>query len=151
MPQTRPWERLWRVASGRLTAMVEAMELDLARLANDVSEELAAYVVPPRDAAAVGSPLPDEWFATELAVMRSSLVPPYWTKMRDIDPGSQTLVILDVVVVADDAERSLVAFDPLADGEFVLALRDPDPDGARGVDVVSCHVRGDAVGCFLAR
>lgn len=131
--------------------MVGAMELDLARLANDVSEELAACVVPPRDPAAVGSPLADEWYATELAAMRSSLVQPYWTKIRDIDPGSQSLVILDVAVVADDAEGYLVAFDPLADGEFVLALRDPDPDRARGVEVVSCGVRGDAVGCFLSR
>ena len=127
------------------------MELDLTRLANDVSEELAAYVAPPRDAAAVGSPLPGQWYATELAAMRTSLVPPYWTKMRDINPGSQSLVILDVAVVADDAEGSLVAFDPLAGSEFVLALRDPDLDRARAVDVVSCGVRGDPVSCFLSR
>jgi hypothetical protein len=131
--------------------MVQAMELDLSRLANDVSDELAAYVVPPRDAAAVGTPLPDEWYASALAAMKSSLVPPYWTKMRDIDPCSQGLTILDVVVVAEDAEGSLVAFAPLAGGEFVLASREPDPDRARAVDVVSCGVRGDAVGCFLSR
>jgi hypothetical protein len=127
------------------------MEFDLARLAKDVSEELAAYVVPPRDPAAIGYPLPAEWYATELAAMRSSLIPPYWTEIRDIDPGSGELVILHVAVVADDAEGYLVAFDPLADGEFVLALRDRDPDRARGVDAVSCGVRGGAVGCFLSR
>ncbi len=127
------------------------MELNLARLAKDVSDELAAYVIPQRDVAAVGSPLPDEWYATELAAMRSSLVAPYWTKMRDIDPASQSLVILDVAVVADDGEGSLVALDPIGDSEFVLAVRETDPDRARRVEVVSCGVRGDAVGCFLSR
>ena len=39
----------------------------------------------------------------------------------------------------------------LAGGEFVMASREPDPDRARAVDVVSCGVRGDAVGCFLSR
>jgi hypothetical protein len=126
------------------------MELDLASLANDVSEDLASYVVPARDGSELGSPLPDEWYAAGLAAMRSSLVPPYWTKMRDMDPVSRGLVILDVAVVADDAEDSLVTFDPAA-GEFVLASRDPDPDRTRAVDVVSCGVRGDAVGCFLSR
>jgi len=71
--------------------------------------------------------------------------------MRDIDPGSPSLVILDVAIVADDAEGSVVAFDPRAAGEFVTALRDPDPDRASAVDVVSCGVGGDAVDCFLSR
>ena len=71
--------------------------------------------------------------------------------MRDLDPGSQNLVFLNVVVVADDAGGYLVVYDPFACGEFVLAWRDSDPDRARNVDVVSCGVRGDAVGCFLSR
>jgi hypothetical protein len=126
------------------------MELDLVRLANNVSGELAVYAIPSRDVAALGSPLPDDWYAAGLAAMKLSLVSPYWTKIRDIDPSSQRLVVLDVVVVADD-EPSLVAFDPLGAGEFVLGLRDPDPDRARAVDIISCGVRGDAVGCFLSR
>jgi hypothetical protein len=127
------------------------MAVDLTRLAQDVSEELRAYVVPQRDGTEVGSPLPAEWYATGLAAMRTSLVTPYWTEMRDLDPRSGQLVILKVVVVADDGDGSLVALDPLSDGEFVLAFRDPDPDEARNIGVVSCGVRGDAVGCFLSR
>ena len=127
------------------------MELDLTSLGRDVTDEVNAYQVPAHDPAALGSPLPPEWFAAGLAEMRTSLVSPYWTRIRDMDPKSRELVILDVVVVADDRAGSLVAFDPAIRGEFVLAVRDPDADRSRGVDVVSCGVRGDVVGCFLAR
>jgi hypothetical protein len=95
--------------------------------------------------------LPEAWYLTELAAMRASLVAPFWTQIRDRDPQCGKLVILKVAVVADDGEGYLVAFDPLADGGFVLALREPDPETARGIHAVSCGIRGDAVGCFLSR
>ncbi len=127
------------------------MEVDLARLAKQVNEELDAYVAPVPHPSTLGTPLSEAWYATELAAMRSSLVAPYWTRLRDLDHQSGELVILDVAVVADDGEGYLVALDPIANGEFVLALRDPDPETSRGIDAVSCGVRSDAVGCFLSR
>jgi hypothetical protein len=139
------------VDEGRPTAISAGMEIDLARLAKQISDELDAYVVPERHPAALGTPLPEAWYVTELAAMRSALVPPYWTKIRDQDSQSGEIVTLEVAVVADDGEGYLVALDPRADGEFVLALRELDPDAARRIDVVSCGVRGDAVGCFLSR
>lgn len=127
----------------------EAMDLDLTRLAREVSEKLVKYEVPPRSGREVGYPLPDDWFASRLAAMNAALVAPYWTNMRDGDPKTDMLVVRHVVVVADE-HGSLVAFDPSGEGTFVLALRDSDPDRDRGVDVVSCGVRGEAVDCFLS-
>ena len=131
--------------------MLEAMEVDLVRLAEEVREELDAFVTPSPNPAALGTPLPPEWYAMELAAMRKSLVPPYWIQMRDLDPSLGRLVILNVVVVADDGDGTLVAYDPQNQGEFVLAQRGADPDAERGVGIVSCGVRGDVVGCFLSR
>ena len=128
------------------------MATDLANLADDVVAALNSFSIPEaHPPEALGTPLPPEWYKTGLAEMRASLVSPYWIEMRDIDPKSKALVILKVAVVADDGDGSLIGFDPNGQGEFVLALRDPDPDSARGIDVVSCGVRGDAVGCFLSR
>jgi hypothetical protein len=128
------------------------MTVNLAQLASQVKEDLDAYEVPQtHPSTALGSPLPASWYEAGLAAMRTSLVEPYWTKLRDLDPDSRKLVILDVVVVADDGDGSLVAFDPMDQGGFVLALREPDPEAGRGINTVSCGVRGDAVGCFLSR
>lgn len=128
------------------------MATDLASLADDVVAAINAFSIPgSHPPAALGAPLPPEWYETSLAEMRTALVSPYWIEMRDIDPKSKALVILKVAVVADDGDGSLIGFDPNGQGEFVLALRDTDPDSARGIDVVSCGVRGDSVGCFLSR
>ncbi len=149
MPGVDAWgvRKGWKADVPRLCS---GMDVDLARLAQDVREELDGFVVPAPDPTALGAPLPLEWYASELAEMRKSLVTPYWAQIRDLDPDTRCLVILKAVVVADD-EGNLVAFDPQAQGEFVLALRDPDPDRVRGADAVSCGVRGDAVGCFVSR
>lgn len=127
------------------------MEVDLAQLADDVRDGLAAYEIPERHPDALGTPLSPEWYKGRLAEMRAALVNPRWIRMRDQDAKSGLLVILDVVLVADDGDGSLVVFDPQADGEFALAVRDPDQVLSRGINVVSCGVRGDAVGCFLSR
>ena len=57
--------------------------------------------------------------------------------------------MLNVVIVVDDGEGGLVAYDPTAD-DYVLVVRDADRDCSRGVDIVSCGVRGDVVGCYLS-
>ena len=127
-----------------------AMDIDLSDLAQRVSASVASYVVPERDPLAVGSELPASWFSDGLGTMRSALVEPFWTQMRDLDPATGELIVLPVVVVADD-DGSLVVFDPRTSDEFALAARDIDSDRTRGVDVVACGVRGDPVDCFLSR
>ena len=127
------------------------MELDLTNVADTVRDSLNSYVVPDRPVVAVGVPLSAEWYAAVWAVMRASLVPPYWIQIRDRHPQSGKLVVLRVAVVAEDRNGFLVASDPSEEDDFVLARREPDPDLARGVHAVSCGVRGDAVGCFLSR
>ena len=126
------------------------MDIDLAHLAQRVSNSLGSYAIPKRDPLAVGSELPASWFSEGLAAMRLALVEPYWTQMRDFDPATGELIVLSVVVVADD-DGSLVVFDPRTSSEFALAERDIDRDRARCVDVVACGVRGDPVDCFLSR
>jgi hypothetical protein len=127
------------------------VKVEFDQLASIVRTELESYAPPQLRPGALGEPLPASWFETKLAEMRRSLVDPYWTDIRDEDSASRKLVVLKVAVVADDGAGSLVAFDPRGEGEFVLAQRDADPDAARGVGIVSCGVRGDVVGCFLAR
>lgn len=125
------------------------MEVDLGRLAEQVRDALSAYVIPPRHPDAVGEPLPDAWFVTGLEEMRAALVTPFWLRMRDLDPETGGLVILNVAVVAEDDAGYFVAFDPSADGEFVLAMREVHPETE--INAVACGLRGDAVGCFLSR
>ena len=128
------------------------MATDLANLADDVVVALNSFSIPEAyPPQALGTALPSEWYETGLAEMRAALVSPYWIEMRDLDPQSKALVILKVAVVADDGHDKLIVFDPEGQGKFVLCLRDPDPDSPRGIDVVSCGIRGDAVGCFLSR
>jgi len=81
--------------------------------------------------------------------MRTALVMPRAAKIRDCVEETGELIIVDVMIVADDGEGTIVAYDLQAD-TFVLASIDPDPDQIRAVDAVSCGVRGSAVDCFLA-
>ncbi|MDQ3671442.1 MAG: hypothetical protein M3364_03250 [Actinomycetota bacterium] len=95
---------------------------------------------------AFGRPLSDEWVQGQLAEMRAALVKPEWrlVEMRDTpeqihrDPPE----LRECVVVAEDARGDAdLYYDPL-EGEFVLASGDPPQ---------TFGVRGDAVGCFMAR
>jgi hypothetical protein len=126
--------------------MMEITHSDLLLL---VEAEIDSYVAPEHHSEAMGSALPSSWFSDRLAEMRAVLVPPLAAKIRDLDEETGQLVIVDVVIVADDEEGTIVAYDPKADS-FVLVARDPDRDQIRAVDYVSCGVRGSAVDCFLA-
>jgi len=89
----------------------------------------------------LGSPLPPEWFAGQLAEMRSALVEPYCIEMPDgrhPDEGARP-----VWVVAEDPQI-LLAYDADPEGDFVLIFRD-------AAELGLSPVRGDAVGCFMAR
>ncbi len=111
------------------------MIADPQSIAARVLKELKAYRVPEHDPRSLGTPLPPEWFVENLEKMREALVEPYQIRLE--------WAARDVLVVADD-EGSLVAYDPCEEGEFALLLREDS-------QIYDCHVRGDAVDCFLSR
>ena len=75
--------------------------------------------------------------------MRSALVEPYFTDAIWFDAAANERISRPVAVVAEDDQGHVVALDIQGD-EFELLRR---ADGS----LLSMNVRGDAVGCFLAR
>ena len=118
--------------------------IDLAELGVEVRQELDNYPVPPaRHPDLVGSALPAEWFERSLAEMRDALVEPYITEAIWFDTVTKERVSRPIAVVADDQGAHVIALDFEGD-EFELFFRSDDA-------LHSMNVRGDAVGCFLAR
>ena|ERR1700761_3871481 len=115
--------------------------MDAASLAEVVRAEIEGFQVPEPHPQQLGSPLPPEWFAQQLAEMRLALVEPYSLEMPDGRYPDQDAK--SVWVVAQD-EDILLAYDPAPEGDFVLIFRDAPKPGLS-------PVRGDAVGCFMAR
>ncbi|MDO8296049.1 MAG: hypothetical protein Q7T19_06375 [Caulobacter sp.] len=109
--------------------------VDLTALALRVRSDVETYVVPERHPDQKGAELPAEWFEAGLAGMRAALVEPHWVDV----PGTTGKRAL---VVADDG-HTVVVYDPAEDADFLLLQR------ING-QMFNCHVRGDAVGCFLA-
>ena len=118
------------------------MSVDLDQLAHQVALEIETYVAPD-PSSRLGSPLPPEWYEAGLAEMRQALVSPYLLEANDHEDGAGG-ASRSVIVVADDAQETLLAFDPHPDGDFVLVWRHPD-------EMVISYIRRDAVGCFLSR
>lgn len=52
-------------------------------------------------------------------------------------------ILRKCVIVADDLKETILAFDPIENG-FLLAVKQKDA-------LLTIGVRGDAVGCFMAR
>lgn len=94
---------------------------------------------------ALGRPHSDEWVARQLGEMRAALVKPHWrvVEMRDTSESMtrETPELRRCVLVADDGNVYQLYYDPVEE-DFVLAFGDP-PE--------TFGVRGDAVGCFMAR
>jgi hypothetical protein len=118
----------------------------LSRLRREVEYEIDNYVYEVPDDA-IGKPTAEAAIAEGLAQMRSSLVEPYWAEVQIRDTfeqiGMSVVARHRCAVVADDRKGFLLTFD-LAEGSFLLAQR-----GETGL--ITFGVRGDAVGCFLAR
>lgn len=125
------------------------METPFSELRQKVQAELNNYKTPEPHPETVGLPLPPSWFSGRLAEMRAALVMPHASKIRDCVEGTGELVIVDVAIVADDGQGTIVAYDPAAD-TYVLATNYPDPDTTRDVNIVACGIRGTAVDCFLS-
>jgi hypothetical protein len=120
------------------------MPMNLDQLARQVASAIETYGVPDPHREQLGSPLPPEWFEAGLAAMRCALIPPYLVEVKDFDTEPGRTLSRNVVVVADDAVETLLAFDPNPAGDFVLVWRRPD-------QLALSNIRGDAVGCFLSR
>jgi hypothetical protein len=120
------------------------MDLEALRRAVENAIESYRYVIPLQT---VGNAWKPSKIKTELAAMRAALVVPYWVNVEQRDTFEQISAhkapSIECVVVADDARGNLLAFDPIED-EFLLVQR---YDGR----LSTCGVRGDAVGCFMAR
>jgi len=116
---------------------------DHAALAEEVLRELDAFVPTLPNSQQLGVALPPEWFAAGIDRMRGSLVAPYTLMVDDAEISPGQVSTRAVVIVADDQNQALLAFDPNPDGDFIVVWRRP------GVLALS-HIRGDAVGCFLA-
>ncbi len=115
------------------------------RLRRDVEREIAEYVyeVP---AGAIGMPLSPEQIRADLDAMRLCLVEPRWEEVlvcntaEQIETGAG--LIRNCVTLAED-DGYVLLFDPI-DNEYHLAWRSE-------VGLRTWGVRGDAVGCFIAR
>jgi hypothetical protein len=120
--------------------------MDFEDLRRAVEAEIDGYRQPTA-LGMVGNPLPADRIEVEVAAMRAALVTPYWAEVdtRDIfqQVASDAGPIVRCAVVADDASGSVLAFDPM-EHEFLIAVR-------QNGRLRSVGVRGDAVGCFIAR
>jgi hypothetical protein len=119
--------------------------MNLAELRQQVEAEIEEYVyeVPP---SAIGTPLPQEEVETQLNEFRASLVDPKWEQVAIRDTPDQMLSesppIRHCILVANDSKGCKLYYDP-EEGNFVLAYDASLPE--------TFGVRGDAVGCFMAR
>jgi hypothetical protein len=116
----------------------------LSSLKKRVEEALNTYVysVPP---GALGTPWSSSRVEESLSLMRRSLVEPYVVEVTMEQPfmGPGIHEIRRCAVVADANDGYLLVFDA-ATNEFLLAQSFND-------SIHSIGVRGDAVGCFMAR
>jgi len=116
--------------------------VNLDELEQLVLDEIDSYRYEVSDDA-LGTPKRDEWVERQLAEMRAALVKPEWrlVQMQDtyLQMTSNTPEFRRCALVAEEADGCELYYDPLED-EFALAY------GA-----VTIGVRGDAVGCFMAR
>lgn len=128
-----------------LERLILVRTMNLAALRSLVEREIDTYVyeVPGE---CIGTPCSSEWVATQLTQMRASLVEPRWVTVQFKDSLEQINAaapsLHECVLIADDHEGYELYYDPEAK-EFVLAYSSNPP--------VTFNVRGDAVGCFMAR
>lgn len=119
--------------------------MDIASLRTFVEREIERfkYVYPEN---AIGDPLPDASIEEDLVEFKAALVEPKWVKIHICDTSEQweadPPIIRDCVLIADDLKGYQIYFDP-EENNFVLASPGDPPE--------TFCVRGDAVGCFMAR
>jgi hypothetical protein len=116
--------------------------MNFGELERYVLEEIESYRYEVPEGT-LGRQLPNEKVEQLLGEMREALVPPEWrvVEQRDAHEDAQNEPARRCILVADDREGYQLFFDP-AQGDFVLAHGDPPR---------TMGIRGDAVGCFMAR
>jgi hypothetical protein len=120
--------------------------MDLVALRKSVEAEIDSYVYELPDGS-VGTPLPNDWIEAQLCEMRNALVEPAWETIGIGDSvdqiiGKEPINQRQCVLIADDKKGYQLYFDP-KEKNFVLAY---STDG-----LPTSFLRGDAVGCFIAR
>ncbi|MCB1935282.1 MAG: hypothetical protein KDF59_05010 [Nitrosomonas sp.] len=120
--------------------------MNLIELRHQIEAEIASYVYKVPEGA-VGNPMTSEWVAEQLAEFKSALVAPILRKIRIADSVSKKLgekgsEYHECVLVADDRNGYQLYYDP-QHKDCLLAFSDQTPPTA--------FLRGDAVGCFMAR
>ncbi|MEG3171734.1 hypothetical protein U1708_05865 [Sphingomonas sp. ZB1N12] len=125
------------------------MEITHAHLQETVKEQIDSYVVPEHHPGAIGSAMPRSWFSDRLDEMRAAVVFPVPVRMHDVDDKTGDLVTLNVLIVVDDKQGTLVAYDPES-CDFVLANYALEQGHTRPLEAASTGVRGSAVDCYLA-
>jgi CelD/BcsL family acetyltransferase involved in cellulose biosynthesis len=120
--------------------------MNFTELRKQIEGEIASYVyeVPK---SALGQAMPTEWVAAQLAEFKAALVEPARRVVAISDSTEQMLgrvkpELRECILVADDREGYELYYDP-SQRDFVLAYSGNPP--------VTFNVRGDAVGCFMAR
>ena len=126
---------------------VEPIEAEyLTRLKQRAENEIETYTYDFPDNA-IGKPWSDAAIKDALARFRASLIEPYWVDVEIRDTFEQVRMAAAprrrCAAVADDGNGVLLLFDPL-ENSFVLAEHET-------TGLATFGVRGDAVGCFLAR
>jgi hypothetical protein len=120
--------------------------MDLEALRRCVEKDIENYRYS-ASANAVGAAWSDDTVEAQLADLRAALILPYWADVELRDTHEQIAadpaILRKCVVVADDLKGALLAFDPI-ENEFLLVVRQKDA-------VLTVGVRGDAIGCLMAR
>jgi len=119
--------------------------MHIASLRTFVEREIDRYVyVVPEGS--VGNPMPDSWVQQQLTELKDALVEPKWITVQIRDTSDQweadPPILRECVLIADDRKRYQLYFDPERN-DFVLAYSGNPPE--------TFNIRGDAVGCFMAR
>lgn len=146
--------------TARVTGFIEQVSGDASSL-GDLATAMGGEVVDPEaveqvarrvareiDAFKIPDPRPDhpaqtsKWHAGRLSEMRAALVEPYVLEVA-VGRDQRAAARRPVLIVASDADRALLAFDPEPQGDFVVVWRRPSGD-------VLSNIRGGAVECFLA-
>lgn len=119
--------------------------MDIASLRSFVEKEIDRYVYRVPEGA-LGTPMPQEWVRTQLTEFRRALVEPRWQTVLLKDTPDQwnanPPIERQCVLIADDKNGYHLYYDP-EQNDFVLAYAHEPP--------TTFNVRGDAVGCFMAR